>query len=278
MSNPIRLLIHNHFEQAVLTAGPGTTFENKLPIDNLKKPQRSRIARSTTSASVVINGTLPEVKIFTACVLWRHNLPASARWKVELFSDADQQGTLTDLGWMDALELKGWGEFNWGVDDWGETVFEDRPVKFSAKWFTAVAARSFRITIEAPDIAYVDVTKIYFGQHIEPSANVSWGHSVGWVDTSSTRRTAGGTIVGRPRDPNRQLQFSLDYLSETDRPVFMEMDRKIGKTKDIFISVYPEQGGQLEIDYSFAGKFTEITPLKRPRKNHFSKSYRIEEQ
>lgn len=272
------MLIHNHFESAVLTAGSGTTFISSLPINNLKTRQRSRIARSSTPNSVVVNGSLTEAKIFTACVLWRHNLPASARWKLELFAEADQQGVVTDLGWQDALELKGWGEFNWGVDVWGATVFEDRPVKFSSKWFAPIVAKSFRITIEAGEADYVDLTKIYLGQHIEPSANFSWGHSLAWSSTAKSRYTAGGSIVGRHREPNRILDFKLDYLSETDRPVFLEMNRKVGKTKDIFISAYPEQGGQLEIDYSFAGKFTDIGAMSRLRKMHFSSSYRIEEQ
>jgi len=274
----MRVIIDNQINDAVLSAASGTTFENTLPLSNLKIYNNARLARCSTPNEAVILGGWDSARAISACVLWRHNLSSGATWRLELFSGADQTGeTIYDSAEQSVNDTKALNELEWGVDSLGPTVFTDWRLRYSSQWFGRVSARSFRLTLKDSDVSHIDIGRMYLGRYIEPRINMSYGHSLGWQESTSQYRTAGGSLFSDSQEPYRVINFSLDWLSETDRGLWLEGMRLVGLRKDIFISLYPEVGGAKERDYSFAGKFKTMPSFTRAFLNNYAAQYVVEE-
>jgi len=274
----MRVIFDNQVNDAVLSAANGTTFENSLPLNNLKIYNNARLARCSTPSEAVVLGGWDSARAISACVLWRHNLSSGAIWRLELFSGVGQTGdTIYDSGEESAIDTKALNELEWGVDPLGATVFTGWRLRYSPLWFERVSARSFRLTLQDPESTHIDVGRLYLGRYLEPRINMSYGHSLGWQESTSQYRTAGGSLFSDSQEPYRVLNFSLDWLSEVDRGLWLEGVRLVGLRKDVFISLYPEVGGVKERDYSFAGKFKTMPSFTRAFLNNYAAQYVVEE-
>tara|TARA_R110000803_G_scaffold208889_1_gene277941 strand:+ start:28 stop:861 length:834 start_codon:yes stop_codon:yes gene_type:complete len=255
MSN-LRIVWAIPSDTATLSASPALV--STLPVTNLQDPTRARIARTTSLAQQQILGNLTSLQIVNSLVLWRHNLSATATWKLELFSGANQSGTTVYDSTSLAVQLKSLGDLEWGVDALGATVFSDWSLAYSVLWFDAVGAASFRLTLTDPNntSAYMEASRLMLGRYFSPAVNADYGLGLSWVDESTQIRTAGGTLRTDAGVVYRQIAFDLSALSESERPKFIEIMRLSGKRKDLFVSVFPEAGGEKERDYAFVAKIT----------------------
>ncbi len=274
----LRMLLVNEIDAAVLSSGVGTVFSSTLPISNVQQYGNARVARSSTPASVEILGAWTSARWLSGLALYRHNLTATAKFRIELFDSDDQSGVpVFDSELVNALDAKSLSDLDWGIDELGATVFTGWGEAFTNFWFELVAAKSFRITIEDPLNSTIDIARIYLGRYLEPSVNISRGHSNSWRENTEQKRTAGGSLWSHAKLPFRNLRFSLDWLSEDDRTVFMDAIRVVGKRRDIFVSVYPGDGGSKERDYALAGKFTRVPDLVNNQLNNYRSNYEIAE-
>ena len=260
MSN-LRIVWAIPSDTSTLSASPALV--TTLPVTNLQDPTRARIARTTSLAQQQILGNLTSLQIVNSLVLWRHNLSATATWRLELFSGANQSGTTVyDSGTISAVSLKSLGDLEWGIDPIGATVFEagaeSWSLSYSVLWFTDAAALSFRLTLTdaANTNAYMEASRLMLGRYFSPAVNVDYGLGLSWVDESRQIRTAGGTLRTDAGVIYRQIAFDLSALSESERPKFIEIMRSSGKRKDLFVSIFPEAGGEKERDYSMVAKIT----------------------
>jgi len=278
VSNNMRVVYENYIDTATLSASPAMVAT--LPEENLQKLSRSRVARTTSLAQQLVLGDLASTKLVSSLVLWRHNLSASATMRLELFDGAGQTGnTVYDSGTIETSTYKSLGDLNWGIDPFEASVFDAWGVYWSVLWFAPAAASSFRITLNDSSNAdgYMEITRAILGPYIEPFFNPSYGMRLGWQETSKQERTDGGTLHSDPSSNFRNLEFSLDMLTETDRPKFLEFTRLVGKRKDFFISVFPEVGGEQERDYCMLAKLVQDSSHTSSFYAHFSQALKMQE-
>lgn len=259
----VRVIFEDLIDAATLGASPALV--STLDETNLQSSKRARVARTTSTANQAITGDFAASSIVSAAVLWRHNLSEDATWRLRLYSAASQSGTVVyDSGTIDAITKKTYGDLIYGVDPYGASVFESGPdLKFSVFWFDAVFALSFQLDLSdsGNSDGYMEADRLHMGYHFEPSVNASYGLQIQWMDDSTQTRTEGNSVHSDPLEPYRRLVFDLRYLSDSERTKFLENTRKAGKRKDVFVSVYPMQGGEQERDHSFIGRLVETPGL-----------------
>lgn len=278
MSN-VRMIIINEFDSASVEQSTGTGVAS-LPPSNLQQYNNSRIFRSVSVANTVLRGNFEEIRLISACVLWRHNLTNAATMRLELFANANQGGTkVYDSGEINAVQQIAYGDWDWRVQPVVASAFDDWDIRYSQLWFAAVFARSYRITLKDPESSagQLDLTRIYMGRHFEPSVNFSYGRQWQFGSAEEQFRTDDGSLFSQQSPKWRTAQFSLDYIDEGDRPALISSIRYAGISRDFFISLYPGQGGQKEVENSFACKFKQLPVITNTAINNYQAPLNVEE-
>lgn len=249
MSQNLRLIIDNTHDTATLSA-----TSEALPIAYTQRSGRAYAWRSTSTASQVIQGTLPGTVFIDAIVLYRHNLSAAATARIELL-DSDGN-VIHDTGEQSLAELIPLGIFRLGIDPWGATYNDQIPVTCSPFWLTPMAIGGYRITLsdDTNPAGFLQVGRIIAGLSFSPTFNPSYGLKLEWQENVEHRRTEGGSLRSIGQGLARRLEMDLDYMAETDRAKLTAEFVKRGKGADVFVSVYPEQGGLKEIEHSFLAR------------------------
>lgn len=267
----VRILLEDEMAGASLSVGQGTGLYQDTPVENISFLSNARIARFSTPQESVILGQWDQAKPLSSLVLWRHNLTSLGKIRLEIFSGPNQTGFLLyDSGEIPALDAKLLQDIEWGVEPLSSTVFTNWVLRYSVLWFPRVLGVSFRITLKDSTVSHIDLARVYLGRYFEPDLNFSYGHSLKWVDESPQYKTADGSIYSENWEPKREFSFSLDWLSETDRPIFFDALRRVGRRRDFFISAFPEAGGSKERDYSFAAKFLTVPGVVGNFENNYT--------
>ncbi len=258
-----RLIAPNAFDAATLTGSPAMVAT--LPVGNLQDAARARVARSVgLPATQYVRGDWPASQACSGFALWRHNLTGAATLRLKLWAGAGQTGTLLyDSGAVAIGDIIPYGEYVYGVDTYGAWLFQDWPVACAILWFASVSALSFELAIADPanTAGYVQASRVYLGQYFSPAKNFSYGGKLRWEDDSTQERTDGGSLRTDTREPYRVLRIPLDNLTEVERAALSEILRINGKSRDMFASGFPEDGGTKDRDYSFAAKIIQMPDL-----------------
>ena len=258
------MLLDNATNDASLTLAQGTELL-LLGIDNLKTYSNSYKFRTPTLDEIVISGTFNGFKHISGLVMHRHNLSATAKWRVEIFNGDKQDGqVLLDTGLVNVFETKLLGELEWGVDDLVEAIGDEWDVRYKPLWFNSLLAWSFRITIQDPDNTdgYIDITRLYFGKVFEPWINFSLG-SQNQVDADEDLiRTKGSSLHTIQNSKQyRRFGFQFKHMRKTDRADFYDHVYQGTRAVDFFVSLYPGTGGKHEHQHAMACKFKVLPPF-----------------
>ena len=277
MSN-VRMLVINDFDKATVALTTGAVVAT-LPATNLQLYNNSRIFRST-SLSIVLAGNFEDIRLISALVLWRHNITAAGTVRLQLYANANQTGAVVyDSGAIGALPQTAFGDWDWRIQPVVSSAFDSWATKYTQLWFDGVFARSYKITIADavnPDNR-IDITRIYMGRHFSPAVNFNYGNPWSFDSKEEPLRTDDGGLFGNATALWRKETFNLDHLNSADRASLIDGIRHVGRSKDWFISLYPEAGGQKEIEHSFACKFTQLPPVTATHFNNWSAPLAVEE-
>lgn len=275
MSN-VRLIFPNVADDATLSCSPAEVA--LLPASNLQLQTRGDLWRSDGEITAQhILGDLAGYQTVSALALVRHNLTATATYRLRLYDAAGQTGTLLYDSGTVALEttLVGWGAFDWGTDPWGSATLSDWPVPYFVVWFDAVLALSFDLELadtDNPD-GYLEAARLVLGATIEPTYNMSYGLELSWREQSKQVRTEGGTLRTDERQAYRRWSFALDHLSPAERGTLMDRFRRIGLRNDLFLSCFPEDTDtDRERDYAGLVKLVETPAMAA----HLPATYRTQ--
>lgn len=147
--------------------------------------------------------------------------------------------------------------------------------KYIAKYFTlATSTTSFTVTFSSS----VKVSKFVIGKYWSPKYNTGYGVQVGYDDSTTTERLQSGDLYSTPGPRHKTLQFDLQYMDETDKFQLFDIQRSIGKTKGIFVTVFPEDADkEREQMYSIYGKFTGLGTISYAMYSMYSSSIQLEE-
>jgi len=279
VSKNLRMIIVNDADKANLSLSVGSEVAS-LPLTNVQNNLNSRVFRTADVAQVQIAMTFDEPTILSGLVLWRHNLSDAATWQIELFSDVAMTQPITDgdSGELQAVEQKTLGEHDWLLDTLVSAVVNTK-LRASNHWFSSEAVQAVRITVKDPlnDYGFIDIGRIYSGIVLQPLVNFSYGHSLGWASQSQKKTTAGGSTFSKKRARPRKLSFSLDWISELERPHFFNAINRTGDDTDMYLSMYPEYGGQKEMQYAMACMFTTLPDFNNIHHDTYSTQYNVQE-
>lgn len=273
MSN-IRIVAVNEGDDATLTSD-----SEALSVSNLQILGRTKVWRTISgTTSAFINGSWDSGSVVNSLVLYRNNFTSTATFRVRFWDGADQTGNIVyDSGTIDAFNKKGWGDFVWGVDSWGSTLFTGWESRFTQLFFDSVTAKSFQIDIDDSENDYLEVERLIIGYYFEPTVGMAYGASLQWQESTEFTRTAGGTLRSDGSKPFRVLSFELNHLSEPERTRMQEIQRQVGKRKDVFVSAREDASGALERDWAMLAKFQEHGPLTAEYHQHYATSITLEE-
>ncbi len=278
MSN-VRMVMINEFDAATVSQSAGVTVPT-LPATNMQFYNNSRIWRSLSVDLSVLQGNFADISLISAFVLWRHNLTNAATIRLQLFASANQTGTVVyDSGDIPAVQQITFGDWDWRIQPVVASALDDWAVRYSQLWFAAVFAASYKITIKDPLNAsgQLDATRIYMGRHFEPAVNFSYGRQWQIGSNAQQLRTDDGSLFTTQSPTWRTSQFSLDYIDEGDRANLIKALRYAGTSRDFFISLFPEQGGQKEVENSFAAKFKQQPVITNSAFNNNKAPLSVEE-
>lgn len=277
----LRMLVKNLWDDTALSVASGDSVPS-LPLSNSQTYGRSKTAAITPDEHGVsaINFDCPELVLASGLVLYRHWLSNIATWRLELFDEPGQTGNCVyDSNFNECTPTKNLGELDWLVDPLVSSVFDNWPHKYSQLWFAPVFFQSGRITLNdnAARDGIHEFDRIYLGQVFTPTFNFSYGHQHQWQSAEQQRKTAAGSVFAAQRPQSRTLSFNLDYITEAERPHLSDAIRSVGISKDFFISMFPDLGGQKEIEYAMACKFTANPALTGNFYNNYTAPCAVQE-
>lgn len=279
MSN-VRLLFPNVADDAALSCSPAEIAA--LPVTNLQDQTRGRVWRSNgVIAAQHILGDLSGFQNCSALALVRHNLTATGTYRLRLYDQTGQTGTLLyDSGAVTlGGTILGWGAFVWGTDPWGAGSLQDWPVPYFVAWFPTVRALSFdlELTDTANPDGYLQASRLVLGAYFEPECNADAALEMSWEEQSKQVRTEGGTLRTDEREPYRRFAMILPRLTASERTTLLDRLRRAGLRNDLFLSCAPEMSADLERDYTGLVKLTAIPTMAPGEPDTFRTQLEFEE-
>ncbi|WP_438455300.1 hypothetical protein [Vreelandella venusta] len=245
----MRMIIDNLHDSATLTATSAA-----LPIAYTQRSGRSYVWRSTSTATQVITGTLSSVQPLDGGVVYSHNLSPTAMIRWEFLANGS---VVYDSGTVSTAYLVTPPNLRVGIDPWGLTYADALPADQTVRWPGLQFADQYRITISDPanPDGYIEIGRIVIGFAFSPVYNPAYGLSLTWQENAEQVRTEGGSLrTITSNGQSRLLNIDLNFLESGDRTRLTTDLVKVGKQGDIFVSVYPEQGGIKELEHSFIAR------------------------
>lgn len=242
-----KLLAQNKHDTATLTVTNET-----LPVVNTQRSERSLIWRSSSTQAQVVTGKMSAAGNVDCCGVFRHNLGVAGQFRLELLYN---NTVVYDSGTLATAQLIPAGVWRAGIDPWGATQNAKLPkeVDLLIHWLsTPVLADTYRITLKAS--AYqptMDIGRLFLGESFQLTTNYSYNPVLNWIENTEHKPTEGSSLrsVGGG-EARRTLSFKLDWLSESDRQLLTLNLIKQGKSSDLLLSMFPEEGGVKELEHT----------------------------
>lgn len=247
--NKCRLSFYNNFSTA-------SNLDSDIPVSagtslsNLNSPLRSRVAG--WSGNVTIDGNYIGTNQTGCFVIAQHTLPSTATYRVRLYSDVDLAGTvLYDSG----VKVVGANEY-------------------LVCWSDNVAAKSFRLDITS--LVSFTIGRIFMGEVFSPRISVAEQFANEQIDMSKQIRTGAGSLFVESQPAYNRMSFTLHSVDLDEYDYIKKAERYVGTRRDVFISLFPDNGDQLE--YAHQGLFKLQTGIREQPKfvDRFSLQFQLE--
>ena len=207
-----------------------------------------------------------------------------------------------------------WGEFRWGIKPWDYNKKDVENIQFKniVLWFPLTTFRSCKIAFSGPTgtvdavycnsqdvfcnsisvfcndsgtttsqdigIPFYEVGRIFLGEYLEPTYNISFDHSISWQENTTQYRAGSGTLKSDITTKNKRFTFDLNTIPESDRIGIQKKLVNLGLTKDFFISIFPEDTNSDKVlDYSGIVKLTRVPRYTEVRCGYYKSNYVAEE-
>lgn len=264
-----RIVPVNDFDSATIAVSPSAV--STLPVTNLQSNIRDRLWRSPNLEPQVITGNWAgNVRRVSHFSLWPSAQASSligARVRLEIFSDLAMATSVLDQTW-DFFTFTGaaWGVDAWGVFRWG-VADDDRTARLAplSKWFTAVNASAFRITISnggAVDKPYFEARRVVLGEYQQAPYNAQYGAQPQWRSNAEQQRSLGGVLRRLRRGRWRELRFDAVFSSDADRAKWSDIVQACDPATEVLISLFPGNASErLERDFTVLGSLETLNPL-----------------
>lgn len=219
----------------------------------MKSDTKSEVHRSTgTSVSYTLSWSSDQA--INTVILPCTNLSGTATIRIRLYNSA-----LVEL--YDSTVITAVPGFNLDVSTitYNANLFSYGFMSKSALWISSTYSTVRSCVIDLVDTnndaGYIDCSRILAGVFWEPSNNIENGVQIQSIDGSIISRTNAGELVYDIGFINDKISFNFALLSEDDRTELMKIIRKVGVTKNFFISIFPGYTtSTVEQDFMIYGK------------------------
>jgi len=251
----------NHLVGSTLSADTAV-----LPVANLLSDHLCDKWRSGPTTSTTFTGSFGSLKTCRFLGLFGSNYTAMMSWRLRLSTVA--------IGGGDVLDT--------GVVTGGAVMVNE--VADGEMWQAAMVlpanVDALHYQIDVTDAgggdSYRKAGNLWLGPLQFPLFNRSWGAKEQLVDPSEKARSIGGQLYTTIRDAAREVQFSLDFLSDAEVNTWVRaMDLAVRKSKP-FVMV-PEPNLPYQNAGMIFGTLVDLPSTTRVHNNIRSRQYQIEE-
>lgn len=280
----------NRTDSATLSGG---LWQSTLPLANLQsralgKPARSNgLAVTSTQFTAAFSGTRPTVDVVA---LVRHNLSASAKWRITASNNAGTKVRTT--GWLDIWPAADPAEMDWEDDRW----WDGKPDAELIAQFPAVQVwaggktlwpsgedvlNPARWTVEIDDSTnadgYVQISRVFIGRAFRPSYNCNWGAALGYESATGVETALLGTEFFDEREPARVFTFELDFLNDAEvYGATLPMQRKLDVHGEVIV-VPDEDDARYSRQRIIYGRLRKPSPFSNPYYAIHSSAWEVKE-
>ena len=200
MANKFRIITNNIVD---LTNAALTDTPVSGSVENLQDYARARTFITTANGvgdeTHTVFLTIPETRGINAIILGRHDFPINFQFRVYLYSDNNWTNQVYDSGILTiqadeaGSDIINWGEFDWGTIVWGQDQLSEA---YAMKpnhvhWLdTNIVMQSMKIELYCVN-QNVEISRLFIGNYIEPTYNISYGHTLTWVESTQQYRKGG---------------------------------------------------------------------------------------
>jgi len=227
-------------------------------VDNVLTEYKGQAHRSV-GRSVQYTLTWSSMQTVGGVVLPATNLSSEATIRVQLYSGVTPVGDSGTIWACPGTDLELW---NWTVP-LNANAFIFGGASKTAVWFNnQVTCDKVVISLvdtTANTAGYIDCSKIIVGGYWEPMYNVSNGINVTISDTSSSNRNEAGDLISNRSVIFDQISFDFSVLLEADKLMLSQILRKVGTSRNILVSVFPDSNSTLEQNHIIYGKRSNST-------------------
>lgn len=256
----MKLLWSNVLESAATLSA--TSEAGDLVAANLLTESRGQVWRSTSPLAQVIEATWPEPQIAGGMAAIGHNLSAIGTRRLQLFSDDAFSDLAYDSGAAELTPGLLLGDYGmmWGVWPLGRTLYDDWRERYGWLWFTGVAFRSMRLTLDDPASTdgYLQMASLMLGLVFEPTyRSIGLGAKYNRPPLATQVRMRSGSLRSTRAYSPRRLEVQLPLLEEVDRAALAEIGRINETQRRMFVSLFDDRGGAKMRDHAGPVKFAE---------------------
>ncbi|MCC7681863.1 hypothetical protein [Janthinobacterium sp. FW305-128] len=272
----LRIIHHNAADLAVITA---SSQSGGLTAANLLTDTKSEVWRST-GTNATLRAVFPSTALIGALALPFCNLSSAATLRVRGYVLASDSIPAFDTGTVQACAHQPLGAWDWGLEPLGVNAFSYGGGAYGRIWFAPAWVEKLEIDIDDAlnPAGYIEASRLVAGMYWSPESNADYGASVTADDASQHYRNEGGDLLTNVGPRSRKLALSLTTMSPRDRSKLMAILRGNGKSRPVFISLFPESDDPLlEQDHQVYGKLPEAIAVTTPQFERYSTSITVEE-
>ena len=231
-----RLIWSNLVDDAATLLTPSSA---NISIENIRVLHRKRVWRTASRSNETLTFDLQSTtKNIRCCALTGYNFTATATVQLDY---SDNGSTWTQLI---------------------QQSVGNNTVLFL--FFLVRNNRYWRLTLNDPanPSPYMEVGRIFLGDYWEPAATILPGWSIKVIDRSEVQRSIGQQKWTNQKEVITQIAFQLPPLNETDAiKNFLNIIRRIGLSRDIFLSLMPDASATYREVTGLYGRFVNIAGI-----------------
>jgi hypothetical protein len=252
----------------------GGSWQATLPLANVKTASLATVARSTNddTASTILNVDFGTATACDAVILCRHNLDATATWRIRASANSDLSSASYDSGWVNA-----WPE------QWATGVLPANHPNASTRRLTTaqiraldpprdaihllpsvITARYWRIEIDdTTNIdGYVQIARLLMGALYRPTYPANPGVQFGYDDPSVIKSAYSGARFVDVRPKMRRVNGTIGPITQAESvSVLLELQAVLGVGGQLYWLFDPTDAPQLQRT-SFLATFRQMSSVE----------------
>ena len=246
----LRVIYNNLADAATIVAS--TTSAGS--VDNLKNTQKTSIHRST-GATITYTLTWSTAQSVSCVALPATNLQAGDTIKVLVYTETADATALYESPVLQACTGRVTALYNKTSTPTYVDFGFGGATKTSVWLPSTYQVKKVVITLTSTSVAQIDCARIICGTYWQSTRQVNNGIQLGYEDLSEITTTRSGNTYEDRKPISENMQFDLEYLSDTDRQQLQQLMRSWGSSALMYFCVFPDNTNpEITQSYSIYGR------------------------